>query len=573
MSIKDISQLKMCASPLVLTKQQRNIITSDLPGSKKLQILRAVSLKGTIWPDRSIIYVDYIGNVPENIEVTPEENFSKYLLYTGDDKLTDYNPQCSAWASKIQSECELNPDYMLTNCALSCSNAGYTPRKSKLFSFLSFLGPDNERLDAPYRDVNGNMIDSQNNPLLFDPLEKKCRDRIQSAKAQGKIDLAVKQSIEEIVLTRLQPYINLTFIFGKNPRTAVGDIRITFDISGGSWSAAGTDCSKINRNEATMNFGWFDVKTIIHEFGHALGMMHEHKRPDRDSQLLFNEPLLYKWGEIVLGDANAVKWNIIDKLGEDEINDITFLKNKNKKVNPMIMEYDPKSIMLYFYPAIVTLNPQTGKPPGQGSAQNVRLSKKDVLYLNALYPGNAANNKNRITPEKFYFDVYGEHIETPVKNKITIIFKTTNSPGAQTKSQIIIYMFDKNNKLFTKKIDNVGKEYTCDITSPNFDINTLKKPIRIFLNGNDNWNIEKISFYFNNVFFKQYTPNIWLGNNKGSVRYIDLKNNYGISSKENFELGFNTNDKTGFGVTIGLIVVGVILLICILYLIITRFKK
>ena len=29
-----------------------------------------------------------------------------------------------------------------------------------------------------------------------------------------------------------------------------------------------------------MNFSWFDVPTILHEFCHALGMMHEHNNTD-----------------------------------------------------------------------------------------------------------------------------------------------------------------------------------------------------------------------------------------------------------------------------------------------------
>lgn len=67
-----------------------------------------------------------------------------------------------------------------------------------------------------------------------------------------------------------------------------GDIRISFDGQSGSWSYVGTDATKVADSEVTMNYGWLtDQSTdeeirqvVLHEFGHALGLIHEHQRSD-----------------------------------------------------------------------------------------------------------------------------------------------------------------------------------------------------------------------------------------------------------------------------------------------------
>ena len=56
--------------------------------------------------------------------------------------------------------------------------------------------------------------------------------------------------------------------------------------SHGSWSAVGTDVSNVLMNDPTMmldmkNFDRdFQKYLVIHQFGHALGLEHEHQRMD-----------------------------------------------------------------------------------------------------------------------------------------------------------------------------------------------------------------------------------------------------------------------------------------------------
>ncbi len=69
---------------------------------------------------------------------------------------------------------------------------------------------------------------------------------------------------------------NIKFDFNGSPNA---DIRISFDPTDGAWSYIGTDCRTIPLNQATMNLGFLDGGTAAHEFGHAIGLAHEHQNP------------------------------------------------------------------------------------------------------------------------------------------------------------------------------------------------------------------------------------------------------------------------------------------------------
>lgn len=104
-------------------------------------------------------------------------------------------------------------------------------------------------------------------------------------------------------------YANLTFNFGASgqwrdclaPSAGFSHIRIGFAESG-YWSAVGSDSEKrLNNLQPSMNFAQFDLiydpanypvsnvvqsadiqdkATILHEFGHAIGLLHEHQNPE-----------------------------------------------------------------------------------------------------------------------------------------------------------------------------------------------------------------------------------------------------------------------------------------------------
>ncbi|SFQ14391.1 pre-peptidase C-terminal domain-containing protein [Nitrosomonas cryotolerans] len=74
---------------------------------------------------------------------------------------------------------------------------------------------------------------------------------------------------------RWSDHANLRFDFNNAPDA---EIRITF-LDDGAWSYIGTDSLNIPLNTATMNFGWLDESVVLHEFGHAIGLIHEHQNP------------------------------------------------------------------------------------------------------------------------------------------------------------------------------------------------------------------------------------------------------------------------------------------------------
>jgi hypothetical protein len=196
---------------------------------------------------------------------------------------------------------------------------------------------------------------------------------------QKKVDgMKVTDAIKLIVQERIQPLVGVKLVF-KEDDPASAQIRIGFDSSGGSYSLVGKDCLS-SKDRTTMNFGWFDVATVMHEFGHALGMIHEHQNP-RGEGINWDVEKVYAWAESTQGwDKKTTDQNILKRYDISQINGSS---------------YDPLSIMLYFFPANLTKD-------GQGTAENLRLSPIDVEWLAKEYSGGQQ------TPAQFYQQAYGE---------------------------------------------------------------------------------------------------------------------------------------------------------------------
>ena len=91
-----------------------------------------------------------------------------------------------------------------------------------------------------------------------------------------------------------------------------------------------------------MNLGFLDGGTAAHEFGHALGLGHEHQSPFGGIE--WNEEVVIRdlGGPPNFWTPEQVRHNVLEKY---EVNQ--FLRGT---------EFDPDSIMLYFFPASWTLN-------------------------------------------------------------------------------------------------------------------------------------------------------------------------------------------------------------------------
>ncbi|SDL44295.1 pre-peptidase C-terminal domain-containing protein [Catalinimonas alkaloidigena] len=156
-------------------------------------------------------------------------------------------------------------------------------------------------------------------------------------------------------------YANLTFVFDN---AVDAQIRIAFN-DDGAWSYIGTDALSIPADQPTMNFGWLDQGVILHEFGHMLGMIHEHQNP-RDNPIEWNKPVVNTAlsGPPNFWNQTTIDHNLYEKYETSQINGSTF---------------DPDSIMLYSFPAEWTLN-------GFHTDPNEQLSDLDRQFAELVYP-------------------------------------------------------------------------------------------------------------------------------------------------------------------------------------------
>ena len=133
-----------------------------------------------------------------------------------------------------------------------------------------------------------------------------------------------------------------------NDKTRYPNIRIAFN-PGGAWSQLGTGALNTDVSTATMNLEWLDAPlsknafpgddfgVIKHEFGHALGLVHEHNRADIDMRadgIELDTEAIYKLMKIKdpTWDKATIDANVIQTINVDSQN---------------ASDYDPLSIMHY----------------------------------------------------------------------------------------------------------------------------------------------------------------------------------------------------------------------------------
>ena len=163
---------------------------------------------------------------------------------------------------------------------------------------------------------------------------------------------------------------NLTLSFVPDYKDA--DIRISFKYSG-SWSVLGTTCRKVKpKEQPTMNYGWLTPtstddelrRVVLHEFGHALAMTHEHLNPK--VAIKWNKDQVYKdlGGPPNNWDKPTIDANMFNAHAANEMN---------------ASEFDKDSIMLYPIPKKWTLD-------GFSVGLNSKLSATDKVFVKKNYP-------------------------------------------------------------------------------------------------------------------------------------------------------------------------------------------
>jgi hypothetical protein len=177
------------------------------------------------------------------------------------------------------------------------------------------------------------------------------------------------QSRVQAIAKEWEPLTNLSLEFIDS---GAAQIRIGFADKGFSWSAVGTDALLVEEDQATMNFGWLTPETdqreyqrvVRHEFGHALGMIHEHQNPAAAGQIPWDKPKVYEYYAQQGWSRADVDFNIFQVYSEDSTNHTAF---------------DRASIMEYAVPDSLTIGTYS-------IGWNTELSAMDIEFMRRQYP-------------------------------------------------------------------------------------------------------------------------------------------------------------------------------------------
>ena len=171
----------------------------------------------------------------------------------------------------------------------------------------------------------------------------------------------------------------------------------------GFWSYVGNTSEGIVEKDVepnfwnpTMSLQWVDLTrykdefkaTILHEFGHMLGFMHEHQRPDGKLEEYYDFDAVYKHYRSQRWDKNKVDDQVLnfhEYMGRSAIAGTKF---------------DTKSIMMYDIPAKLL------KDKTKAVSKNYHLSELDIQFVARLYPKRVKRRRSFIPQE-----IIPDHLE------------------------------------------------------------------------------------------------------------------------------------------------------------------
>jgi len=204
-------------------------------------------------------------------------------------------------------------------------------------------------------------------------------------------------------------FANIKFDSGPNPNNPRickerddSEIRIAYT-SSGTWALTGKesiDLMIVEPGVPTMNLMWFDIKPpppfimksiILHEFGHVLGLLHEHQNPNAkcEDQIIWEGPngayALYR-SEPPHPDRNDIDFNL------RSIENYSIFR-PGDELDPKFSQPDYESITFYLIPPEIL----KGGINNICYNRNYVISERDKEIVSRLYPKDPKLIANVIT--------------------------------------------------------------------------------------------------------------------------------------------------------------------------------
>ena len=246
-----------------------------------------------------------------------------------------------------------------------------------------------------------------------------------------------KLFVQRVVERECNGICGITFRFVPDTSYHAANIRITFDKSSGAWSAVGKDADSFHASEPTMNLGWLDMDgdhpggVILHEFGHAFGLIHEHS----------TEKFPFCWDRSAIIEeltAEPNNWSL------EQIEHNVFDIVDSQLLSIHSSEYDEQSIMGYSFPPGYFLRNTAGcrDPPPNGIERKTAYSVADIAALRQMYPKSSTTSESDMGTSRWGTLAVASLVSIIVMFLVTVCWSFTNRIiGARSKVQLTHYTF------------------------------------------------------------------------------------------------------------------------------------